>query len=887
MTETYLFGPYELRVDTQELHRAGAIIELEPRPLEVLAELLRHPGELVTKTELMDVVWAGRVVTESALARSVSKLRSALDEPTQRLIVNVHGYGYRYAGEVTRVEAAADANRDRADAPPAAPRAGDRPPLRPHWRLVRALDARSSVWLAENDKTGEKRVYKFALSAAEAVDLRREIAIHRLLKRALGERADIATMIDFNLTTPPPFIETAYCDLGNLEAWCRSEGGLESIPIERRLALIADAADALSTAHALGVLHMDVKPANLLVIRDHDGTVRLRWTDFGSARLLEPARLEAFGITRAGLTQALGHDGTSLRGTPLYLAPEVLRGEPPTIRSDLYALGVLLYQMVARDFRIPLAAGWERNVADELLREDIAAAANDDPARRFGSADVLAARLRTLEQRRVALERERGERLEAQRNRERVARARARRPWLAGIAALVLASIAVGAWTLRETQRARDTARREAAVARGVIGFLDHDILATGSPFAVSTSGAEHVTVRQAVDRAAAHVDARFRGRPAVAASILATIGQVYVEDGDYAAAEREIGKAIALSRASRAPTDVTVIRAEYRLAFALSVDQKFAAARQLLDTADAQLAARGSVDPRTALIHDVMEGNYYFARQDYRPARAFFRRSLAEAAALEPRNVSVIAIRQTSLAWCDSALDDFGHAFPLYRAALAEVRHAEPHGGTLTGTIEERYGIGLFLAGHDADARAMLTRAHTDLYATIGNDGLTAEALTFLGWLELRDGQAADAARTLAIAYRQEVASAGPEHRMTLRARACLGMAEIATGDAVTGLADLGAAAAAYRRVLGPNAPESEYFQLKDIEASERAGQPDAGASAAVAKLAPATLAEAAPWEDWAAHLAADERSIGTCGATEDLAARNGLASSSCIKRP
>ena len=887
MTETYLFGPYELRVDTQELHRAGAIIELEPRPLEVLAELLRHPGELVTKTELMDVVWAGRVVTESALARSVSKLRSALDEPTQRLIVNVHGYGYRYAGEVTRVEAAADANRDRADAPPAAPRAGDRPPLRPHWRLVRALDARSSVWLAENDKTGEKRVYKFALSAAEAVDLRREIAIHRLLKRALGERADIATMIDFNLTTPPPFIETAYCDLGNLEAWCRSEGGLESIPIERRLALIADAADALSTAHALGVLHMDVKPANLLVIRDHDGTVRLRWTDFGSARLLEPARLEAFGITRAGLTQALGHDGTSLRGTPLYLAPEVLRGEPPTIRSDLYALGVLLYQMVARDFRIPLAAGWERNVADELLREDIAAAANDDPARRFGSADVLAARLRTLEQRRVALERERGERLEAQRNRERVARARARRPWLAGIAALVLASIAVGAWTLRETQRARDTARREAAVARGVIGFLDHDILATGSPFAVSTSGAEHVTVRQAVDRAAAHVDARFRGRPAVAASILATIGQVYVEDGDYAAAEREIGKAIALSRASLAPTDVTVIRAEYRLAFALSVDQKFAAARQLLDTADAQLAARGSVDPRTALIHDVMEGNYYFARQDYRPARAFFRRSLAEAAALEPRNVSVIAIRQTSLAWCDAALDDFGHAFPLYRAALAEVRHAEPHGGTLTGTIEERYGIGLFLAGHDADARAMLTRAHTDLYATIGNDGLTAEALTFLGWLELRDGQAADAARTLAIAYRQEVASAGPEHRMTLRARACLGMAEIATGDAVTGLADLGAAAAAYRRVLGPNAPESEYFQLKDIEASERAGQPDAGASAAVAKLAPATLAEAAPWEDWAAHLAADERSIGTCGATEDLAARNGLASSSCIKRP
>ncbi|MDE2294137.1 MAG: winged helix-turn-helix domain-containing protein, partial [Gammaproteobacteria bacterium] len=405
MTETYLFGSYELRVDTQMLYRAGERIDLEPRPLEVLAELLRHPGELVTKTELMDAVWADRVVTESALARSVSKLRAALDEPTQALIVNVHGYGYRFAGAVTRVEAAADVGRAGTDAPPATPRAGDRPPLRPHWRLVRSLDSRGSVWLAENEKTGEKRVYKFALSATEAVELRREIAIHRLLKRALGERADLATMIDFNLTTPPPFIETAYCELGNLEQWCRSEGGPGAIPLERRLALIADAADALSAAHALGVLHMDVKPANLLVGRDPDGAVRLRWTDFGSGRLLEPARLEAFGITRAGLTQALGDDGAAMRGTPLYLAPEVLRGEPPTIRSDLYALGVLLYQLIAGDFRKPLAVGWERNVADELLRDDVAAAANDDPGLRFGSADVLATRLRTLEQRRAALAR--------------------------------------------------------------------------------------------------------------------------------------------------------------------------------------------------------------------------------------------------------------------------------------------------------------------------------------------------------------------------------------------------------------------------------------------------------------------------------------------------
>src|SRR3546814_11899439 len=92
--------------------------------------------------------------------------------------------------------------------------------------------------------------------------------------------------------------------------------------------------------------------------------------------MLDAQRLHALGITRLGFTQTVAALDTS--GTPLYLAPEVLSGQPSTLQSDIYALGVMLYQAVVGDWNRPLAPGWERQVDDELLREDIAAAVDGD-----------------------------------------------------------------------------------------------------------------------------------------------------------------------------------------------------------------------------------------------------------------------------------------------------------------------------------------------------------------------------------------------------------------------------------------------------------------------------------------------------------------------------
>src|SRR6266511_2925385 len=91
-----------------------------------------------------------------------------------------------------------------------------------------------------------------------------------------------------------------------------------------------DLCHALAAVHKVGFLHRDIKAQN--VMREIGGRIVLM--DFGAAAVLTP-----------------GPDSTtSVTGTPIYLAPEVLQGGPPTVRSDLYSLGVLLYYLVTAEF---------------------------------------------------------------------------------------------------------------------------------------------------------------------------------------------------------------------------------------------------------------------------------------------------------------------------------------------------------------------------------------------------------------------------------------------------------------------------------------------------------------------------------------------------------
>jgi serine/threonine protein kinase len=441
---TWSFAGREFDESRLELRVAGRVVELELKPLEVLVYLLQHRGEVVTKDQLLEAVWPGLNVVEGSLSTAVYKLRRALGDEDSRIVVTVSRVGYRLDG-ATQTEA----TRPSASPAPTKLEAGSAVPGRAQWRLLRPLDTSGSseVWLAEHPKTGELRVFKFVSSLARLRTLKREVTVFRFLREMLDDRSYLVQILEWNFEVEPYFLESEYGG-ANLSEWAEHKGGVLNIPVNERLRVLSEICRAVGEVHAVGVLHKDLKPANVLVASLANGTERVRVADFGSAALLEPSRLEALGITRLGMTQTAALQPSSFSGTLLYLAPEVFSGKGASAQSDVYALGVMLYQMIVGDFRKPLSPGWEEDVADPLLREDIAAAVCGDPARRLRSPAELANRLDDLESRRAERSR-----IEAERQRQQIAErkqgdARVRRPWIA-LACILLLGLGASLYFLR------------------------------------------------------------------------------------------------------------------------------------------------------------------------------------------------------------------------------------------------------------------------------------------------------------------------------------------------------------------------------------------------------------------------------------------------------
>ncbi|MEM8932807.1 MAG: protein kinase, partial [Acidobacteriota bacterium] len=410
------------------------------------------------------------------------------------------------------------------------PAVGQQVPGREHWVLERHLGGGGfgEVWLVRHSGTHEVRVFKFCFEAERLRALQNEIAIFRLLKEELGERHDIARILDWRLDEAPYFVEAEYTEGGSLDTWLTALGGVEQVPLDIRLDLVAQVAEALAAAHSVGVLHKDVKPGNILVYLDAEGRPRARLADFGISAVTDKDRLRRAGITvAAGLTR--NESGSDGAGTRLYQAPEVLEGKASTVHCDVYALGVVLYQLVVGDLASALGSGWERRVDDELLREDIAAAVDLEAVRRIEPL-ALAENLRQLEARRRRRAAEQREREAAERLRLELDRTRGRRRLWATVALVALVFGGVMAWQTVRAEREAARANREAETARQVSTFLE-EIFTDANPWA-SEPGVEP-TVRELVDRGAERLSTELADQPLVRARLLNAIVEVYYGLGD------------------------------------------------------------------------------------------------------------------------------------------------------------------------------------------------------------------------------------------------------------------------------------------------------------------------------------------------------------------
>lgn len=190
------------------------------------------------------------------------------------------------------------------------------------YRILRLLGqgAMGRVFLAEDPMIDRKVAIK-VMSVEGDEEARQRF---RQEARTVGQLShpNIVHLYDFGFHEGAPYLVMEYLEGESLDRWL-----LHSPPLDRKLAVLLDLCRATAHAHARGVLHRDIKPSNLQVLGD------------GSAKLLD------FGIARAksvGLTAT----GTIL-GTPQFMAPEVLRDAGYAVRSDVYAVGLVVYEALA------------------------------------------------------------------------------------------------------------------------------------------------------------------------------------------------------------------------------------------------------------------------------------------------------------------------------------------------------------------------------------------------------------------------------------------------------------------------------------------------------------------------------------------------------------
>lgn len=373
------------------------------------------------------------------------------------------------------------------------------------------------------------------------------------------EHPGIARVIDGGVSEDGmPFLVMELVRGQRITDYCQAQ----SLGLEERLQLFQRVCAAIEFAHERGVVHRDIKPGNVLVSKDGDPKI----IDFGIAKVLDPAILvEAMPQTRTN-AQLM---------TPEYASPEQVRGGQIGVSSDVYSLGVLLYEMLSGSrpyhFASRAPATIERTVCEtvpsnpsdlvaarrvappaglydarslrRVLRGDldriVMTALRKEPANRYASAAALSDDIeRFLGGHPVWA---RGA-TPAYRLRKFVQRNRAASIALSTVIATLLVSLALVLNQAAEAERQRDTAQREAARATSAKDFLI-EIIGLSDPFENSESASLAGALRQSIPG----VEERFAGQPELEAEMRYAIGYALQNLGEIPQAREQMERALAL----------------------------------------------------------------------------------------------------------------------------------------------------------------------------------------------------------------------------------------------------------------------------------------------------------------------------------------------------
>ncbi|HVS15651.1 MAG TPA: serine/threonine-protein kinase [Thermoanaerobaculia bacterium] len=591
----------------------------------------------------------------------------------------------------------------------------------------------------------------------------------------------IARLLDGGITDDGlPYLVMELVDGRTLLEHCEER----RLTLRQRVELFLEIVRAVELAHSHLIVHRDIKPQNILVRADGSPVL----LDFGIAKLLETPD-DAESVART-------HTGARVM-TPDYAAPEQILGLPITTATDVYQLGLLLYELLtgSHPFRVdglslrdaeqlvleraptpPSATvvrsgttsipveGEGRPSARHLarrLRGDldviVLTCLRKEPERRYSSAAQLAEDLeRHLASRPISARRDQL----AYRFGRFVRRHRAAVATVAA-AAVLLVTVTVG--YLLDLRRARDLAEQKATTAERVTSLLTR-LFTANDPY--ETEGAE-TDLRVILERAAGELETTLDQEPAVKGELLQVLGSVYGSIG-------EIQRAVALQEES--------------LTHAERVGDPQRIADALIQVAEARRRASDLEGAQRAVAQVIALIDAGRCCED--------RRILARAALVE-------AVSLRSLDQLDAAASRYPQALALYE---------ESYGQGAAETLDARFSYGIFLieSGRQEDAVPVLEEVVDGLEAIHGPDhlGLAAPLDSLANALSRIDRvDEAESNQLRALALREWHLE--PDHWRIAQSQQNLGILYLRKGDFERSLEHTEQARELYARIYGPRSRE------------------------------------------------------------------------------
>lgn len=438
------------------------------------------------------------------------------------------------------------------------------------------------------------------------------------------DHPNIARLVDGGSTDDGrPFFAMDHIEGRDLLSWCNDKG----LDVRQRVELFLDVCAAVQYAHRNLVIHRDLKPSNILVT--DDGVPKL--LDFGIAKLLAT---EAGDQTRTGLAPM----------TPDYASPEQMLGQPLTTATDVYSLGVVLFELLAgrhpyseklsgpaslarllHAANVPRASSLAEGKRAKAVRGDLdnilAMALRREPERRYPSVAELADDLRRyLELRPV--------RAHPESVAYRLGRFVRRQKLLAAAGLLVITSLSVGiagtTWQAHKAERARAAAEEQAELASTVSSYL---VEIFGEPDPGKHLGNEP-KASDLLTRGRERLD-DLEGQPAVQAELALVIGQAYQQLGNHAEAADVYRRGLELRRTLVEPPDPDLVEALLHMADAESATGDTKQAEKLLLEA---LEQQHSLDDDPLMLATLRNhlGVVRYRHQDYDGASADLQAALA-----------------------------------------------------------------------------------------------------------------------------------------------------------------------------------------------------------------------------------------------------------------